>query len=433
MARPPRTATARRPRDRAPAPPNAVVVTDGGGHSLEEALDAIGMADMLMRVSSARRPAAAVAIAADGAVPRSVRAYLIRHGTARITTIALASPPPGVECGDGEVADPACRTSVSADLELSTAWAESDVRLVVSRVKTDRNGEYLLCGAALKACVSRGDLSAVLDRYPAHCSIVVDPAGDTPAVVADHPLLADWIGATLMGRDPFSAPADADWFRRGLLPRAYRVRGDTRPIDGWRNPPSLVRDLPQAVYGPPVISCRWQGVAAAAEAWSSYVRSVLEPFLPVQAGANGGRPTREILVERIAAAVSPESLGELLEALLQGLGFLMSVHPALKDEVRALRARYRLTTQDGRMSVTARFSAGTLNASRTDSGPANVTLIFKDTAALLGIAASPKPDLLGSMLRQDVAFDGNLNYLLKLAYFLRRVSLILQSDQRRAA
>ncbi len=406
---------------------------DGKGHSLEEALDAIGMADMLRRVSSARRPGAAVAIAADGAVPHCVPAYLRRRGAARITTISLASVPPGVPCGDGEVADPARQTSVSADLELCTAWAESDVRFVVSRVKTDRNGNYLLCGAAVKACVSRGDLRAALDRFPAHCSIVVDPAGDTPAVVADHPLLADWIGATLMGRDPFSAPADADWFRRGLLPRAYRVRGETGPIDGWRNPPSLVRDLPQAVYGPPVISCRWQGVAAAAAAWSSYVKSVLEPFLPVQAGGNGGRPTREMLVERIAAAVSPESLGELLEALLQGLGFLMSVHPALKDEVRALKAGYRLTTRDRRMSVTARFSAGTLNASRADARPANVTLIFKNTAALIRIAAAPKPDLLGSMLRQEVAFDGNLNYLLKLAYFLRRVAFILQGDLRRAA
>jgi hypothetical protein len=409
------------------------VVSEGAGNSLDEALDTIGMAEMLALLGSAQGSGPAVAIAADGAMPRGLLSYLSRHGAVRITTIGLTLPRILPENAGCAAADPACQTEVSPDRALCTSWAENDIRIVVSRVKTDRRGAYSLCGAALKACLSHGDLSALLERYPAHCSIVADPMDDIPAVIADHPLLADWVGATLMGRDPYSAPANADWFRRGLLPRVYRIDGDTRPVQSWRNPPSLKRDLPQAVYGDPVVRYLVQGVADAAAAWVAYGKSVLEPFLPPRTSGQDDLSTRDVLVERIAAGVSSESLGELLEALLKALGLLIGFHPLLKDEIRTLRAGYRLTTRDRRMNVAARFSDGVLMASRADSGPVNVTLIFKDTPALLRLFASPKPDLLGAMLKQHVAFEGNLNYLLKLAYFLRRITLIVQGDLRRIA
>ena len=37
---------------------------------------------------------------------------------------------------------------------------------------------------------------------------------------------------------------------------------------------------------------------------------------------------------------------------------------------------------------------------------------------------SPKPDILGSVLRQDVMVSGNLNYLYKFAYMAKRLQLM---------
>jgi hypothetical protein len=262
---------------------------------------------------------------------------------------------------------------------------------------------------------------------------VADPIHDTPAVIANHPLLADWVGATLMGRDPHGAPANADWFRNGLLPRVYRVHGDTSPVRSWRNPPSLKSDLPHAIYGDPVVGYWGQRAADASAAWVAYGTSVLEPFLVWQTCARDELSTPDVLVDRIASAVSSESMGELLEALLKGLGLLIGFHPILRDDIQTLPAGYRFTTRDRRMTVTARFSDDGLTASRADSGPVNVSLIFKDTPAMLRLFASPNPDLLGAMLKQHVAFEGNFNYLLKLAYLLRRVMLIVKGDLRRTA
>jgi hypothetical protein len=42
---------------------------------------------------------------------------------------------------------------------------------------------------------------------------------------------------------------------------------------------------------------------------------------------------------------------------------------------------------------------------------------------LMGFLLSPKPDILGSMLRQDISIDGNLNYLYKFAYMAKHLQL----------
>ena len=415
----------------------AFVVPANAGPALDDALDGIALGDMLSILRSAGGPGPTVAIVADGTVPCSLLSYLEKQDGVRITSVQLATQRRLHENSRSTIADPIDRIFPSPDLALRT-WAESDIRIVVSRVKTDRRGAYSLCGATLASCVSRGGLDSLLDRYPAHCAIVVDPAHDTPAVVSRHPLLADWVGSILMGSDPYSAPANAAWFRKGLLPRTYRIHGDMSPVISWRNPPALTRDLPNAACGDPVVLSFEKQAADAAGAWVDYVTSMLETFLPApemetfgEAFPGEPRSVRswwEILACRIAPAVSPESMGEIIEALFKGLGLLISIHPVLQEDVQTLQAGYLLTTADGRMTVTAEFANGRLWAKRTNSRPVNVTLIFKDTSTILRLLTSPKPDLLNAMLKQQIAFDGNLNYLLKLAHLLRRVFLITKGE-----
>jgi hypothetical protein len=48
---------------------------------------------------------------------------------------------------------------------------------------------------------------------------------------------------------------------------------------------------------------------------------------------------------------------------------------------------------------------------------------FKNSHALMNFIFSPKPDVLGAMLNQDVVLDGNLNYLYKFAYLANHLRL----------
>ncbi len=54
----------------------------------------------------------------------------------------------------------------------------------------------------------------------------------------------------------------------------------------------------------------------------------------------------------------------------------------------------------------------------------DVTVTFKDARALMNYILSPKPDILGSILRQDVVIDGNFNYLYKFAYMAKHLQLM---------
>jgi hypothetical protein len=54
----------------------------------------------------------------------------------------------------------------------------------------------------------------------------------------------------------------------------------------------------------------------------------------------------------------------------------------------------------------------------------DITVLFKDGKALMSYLLTPKPDILGSMLRQEVSLDGNLNYLYKFAFMAKRLQLM---------
>jgi hypothetical protein len=58
----------------------------------------------------------------------------------------------------------------------------------------------------------------------------------------------------------------------------------------------------------------------------------------------------------------------------------------------------------------------------------NITNIFKDQSALMNFLLSPKPDILGAILNQDVTFDGNLNYLSKFAFMSKRLQLMVAGE-----
>ena len=398
----------------------AVVVRTDDAAGFDDALRQIGFEGLLAALHATKGSGASVAIIADGMIPCLLLSFLIKQGISRIVSVPFTGQRILPENSKSTLADPTDRIAVTPDLALCRPWVECDVRIVVSRVKTDGGGAYSLCCAVLAACISQGNFEALLERFPPHCAIAVDFANDTPAVAANHPLLTDWIGATLMGRNPFSAPANAERFRIGLLPPTYRIHGDTTPIASWRTPPSLTRQIPSSSYF---------------KSFMKSFRSSLESTVLGETSHNepkGNFSPREVIINRLASTLSPESMGEILETALKGMGLLFGFHSGLKEEVQTLRAVYLFATTDRRMTVTAEFSNGLLKVGRAATGPISVALIFHDIPAMMRLFAAPQPNLLHAILSQQISFEGNLNYLLKLAYLLRRVSLVAKGELKRA-
>ncbi|MEQ8203834.1 MAG: hypothetical protein ABRQ31_08630, partial [Smithellaceae bacterium] len=74
--------------------------------------------------------------------------------------------------------------------------------------------------------------------------------------------------------------------------------------------------------------------------------------------------------------------------------------------------------------ASASFKSGNMKVYDKIIDKPDVTITFRDDKALMNYLLSPKPDILGSILRQDVTVNGNLNYLYKFAYMAKRLQLL---------
>ena len=119
---------------------------------------------------------------------------------------------------------------------------------------------------------------------------------------------------------------------------------------------------------------------------------------------------------------------ELAEDFLQLLLGLMSVvflfDPDFRKNIAGFNGRYQFKSKDGCITVAALFGNNRLEVREEDILYPDITVLFKDGKALMGYLLTPKPDILGSMLRQEVSLDGNLNYLYKFAFMAKRLQLM---------
>lgn len=119
---------------------------------------------------------------------------------------------------------------------------------------------------------------------------------------------------------------------------------------------------------------------------------------------------------------------EFAEDFLQLLLGLMSVvfvfDPAFRKNIEGFNGCYQFKSKDGCITVAALFGGNQLEVREEEIPNPDITVLFKDGKALMGYLLTPKPDILGSMLRQEVSLDGNLNYLYRFAFMAKRLQLM---------
>ena len=119
---------------------------------------------------------------------------------------------------------------------------------------------------------------------------------------------------------------------------------------------------------------------------------------------------------------------ELAEDFLQLLLGLMSVvylfDHDFRRNIEGFNGRYQFRSKDGCITVAALFKDDRLEVREEEIPDPDITVMFKDGKALMGYLLTPKPDILGSMLRQEVSLDGNLNYLYRFAFMAKRLQLM---------
>jgi hypothetical protein len=131
-----------------------------------------------------------------------------------------------------------------------------------------------------------------------------------------------------------------------------------------------------------------------------------------------------IAMRKLVECLESELAEEFLEVLLELMKIIFLVDHDFRRNIRDFSARYLFRSVDGSITVAAVFGDDTMEVLEEEISQPDITVNFKDSKALMNYLLTPKPDVLGSMLRQEVTLDGNLNYLYKFAFMAKRLQLM---------
>ena len=131
------------------------------------------------------------------------------------------------------------------------------------------------------------------------------------------------------------------------------------------------------------------------------------------------------LRKRFLNCIESEFAEEFLELLLKLMSLVFFLDKDFKRNIENFNGRYLFKSRDNKITVAAIFRDNQMKVYEKNIDRTDVTVNFKDAKALMNYLLSPKPDILGSILRQDVTIDGNLNYLYKFAYIARHLQLMV--------
>ena len=129
--------------------------------------------------------------------------------------------------------------------------------------------------------------------------------------------------------------------------------------------------------------------------------------------------------EQFLKCLESEFAEEFLELLLKLMRLVFFVNKDFRRNIEGFNGRYLFKSRNKNITVAVIFQNKKMDIYENEIDKANVTVTFKNAKALMSYLLSPKPDILGSILRQDVTIDGNLNYLYKFAYMATHLRLMV--------
>ena len=124
-------------------------------------------------------------------------------------------------------------------------------------------------------------------------------------------------------------------------------------------------------------------------------------------------------IENLRHALAGTLTDEFLEILLAGMSLAFVLLRGFRRNLAGFSARYLFRTADGTVATGACFANGRMQILHKDDRAYNVAVTFKDPAALRRFLFSRDQDILASILANDVAVDGNLNYIYKFGFMAR--------------
>jgi hypothetical protein len=132
-----------------------------------------------------------------------------------------------------------------------------------------------------------------------------------------------------------------------------------------------------------------------------------------------------VMLKEIFESFDSEVTEEFLELLLNAMRIFYIFNEDFRKNIEGFKGRYLFKSRDGKITVAAVFENGRMKVKEKKISDTDITVSFRSAKALREFIFSPKPDILGSILRQDVVVDGNFNYMYKFAYMAKHLQLMV--------
>lgn len=119
------------------------------------------------------------------------------------------------------------------------------------------------------------------------------------------------------------------------------------------------------------------------------------------------------------------ALDLFLETVLNIMKMAFLLQKDFREEnIKDFNGRYSFKSKDGTIAVSVIFENSKMTVKRYAIDNTDITVIFKDSNALKNFLFSENPDIIGSILNNDISPVGNLNYLFKFAYMAKHLQLM---------
>ena len=123
-------------------------------------------------------------------------------------------------------------------------------------------------------------------------------------------------------------------------------------------------------------------------------------------------------IEKLKGALEDVLTTALLEILLDGMSLAFVLLRGFRRNLAGFSGKYLFRTANDGVARGALF-ASRMQVLRGEFTDYDVAVTFKDSAALLRFLFSRDQDILDSLLANDVAVDGNVNFIYKFAFMAR--------------
>jgi hypothetical protein len=128
-------------------------------------------------------------------------------------------------------------------------------------------------------------------------------------------------------------------------------------------------------------------------------------------------------VRREARALRDALEGKLTDKGVELLFYAMDVAFLLlgsyRRHLRGFTGSYVLRTADNKVAASALFANQKMTVRRDTIPSPTVVITFKTAQALRRFLSAKEPDILDSLLTNDVEVEGNLNYVYKFCFMAR--------------